>query len=94
MNRDLTREEQVFVMRGTNEVFTDYEKYLKRYFRFSHCLISTKLTRPRLDYLTQASLAPAVSGTPTTLTMIQKKFVDAVNGKSGLTCFEALESEV
>jgi hypothetical protein len=39
---------EVFVMRGTGEVFTDYEKYLKRY-----------------DYLSQ------------------KKFVDAVNGKSG-----------
>jgi hypothetical protein len=28
------------------------------------------------------------------LTSTQKKFVDAVNGKSGLTFFDALESEV
>ncbi|KAK5135513.1 hypothetical protein LTR08_005148 [Meristemomyces frigidus] len=49
---------EVFVMKGTDEVFTEYEKYLKRY-----------------DYL------------------MQKKFVDAVNGKSGLTFFEALGSE-
>lgn len=28
------------------------------------------------------------------LTQPQKKFIDAVNGKSGLTFFEALESEV
>lgn len=27
----LTRACQVYVMKGTNEVFTDYEKYLKRY---------------------------------------------------------------
>ena len=45
-------------MKGTDEVFTEYDKYLKRY-----------------DYL------------------MQKKFVDAVNGKSGLTFFDALESE-
>ncbi|EME83809.1 uncharacterized protein MYCFIDRAFT_84117 [Pseudocercospora fijiensis CIRAD86] len=44
---------EVYVMKGTNEVFTDYEKYLKRY----------------------------------------KKFTDAVNGKSGLTFWDALESE-
>ncbi|KAK4546697.1 hypothetical protein LTR36_001915 [Oleoguttula mirabilis] len=50
--------QEVFVMKGTDEVFTEYEKYLKR-----------------LDYL------------------MQKKFVDAVNGKSGLTFFDALESE-
>lgn len=46
-------------MKGTNEAFSDYESYLKRY-----------------EYLSQ------------------RKFVDAVNGKSGLTYFEALESEV
>lgn len=45
-------------MRGTNEVFQDYEDYLRR-----------------LDYLRQ------------------KKFVDAVNGKSGMTFFDALISE-
>jgi hypothetical protein len=28
------------------------------------------------------------------LTLVQKKFVDSVNGKSGLTYFDALESEV
>ena len=28
---DLTSIYQVYVMKGTNEVFTDYEKYLKRY---------------------------------------------------------------
>ncbi|KAK4624005.1 Imitation switch two complex protein 1 [Fulvia fulva] len=49
---------EVFVMRGTDEVFTDYEKYLKRF-----------------DWLNQ------------------KKFVDAVNGKSGLTYWDALASE-
>ncbi|KAF2768143.1 hypothetical protein EJ03DRAFT_295241 [Teratosphaeria nubilosa] len=49
---------EVFVMPGTDEVFTDYEKYLKRY-----------------DYL------------------MQKKFVDAVNGKSNLNFFDALASE-
>lgn len=27
----LTRVVQIYVMKGTNEVFTDYEKYLKRY---------------------------------------------------------------
>lgn len=27
----LTSLYQVFVMKGTNEIFTDYEKYLKRY---------------------------------------------------------------
>jgi len=49
---------EVYVMKGTNEVFTDYEAYLKRY-----------------DYL------------------MQKKFVDAINGKSGLTFFDAQQSE-
>ncbi|KAI6891289.1 hypothetical protein KC348_g19177, partial [Hortaea werneckii] len=49
---------EVYVMRGTNEVFQDYEDYLRR-----------------LDYLRQ------------------KKFVDAVNGKSGMTFFDALISE-
>ncbi|WPH02807.1 Hypothetical protein R9X50_00567500 [Acrodontium crateriforme] len=49
---------EVFVMRGTGEIFTDYEKYLKRH-----------------DYLNQ------------------KKFTDAVNGKSNLTYFEAMASE-
>ncbi|KAI7492101.1 hypothetical protein KC357_g1334 [Hortaea werneckii] len=49
---------EVYVMRGTNEVFQDYEDYLRR-----------------LDYLRQ------------------KKFVDAVNGKSGMTFFDALTSE-
>ncbi|WPB05108.1 uncharacterized protein RHO25_009758 [Cercospora beticola] len=49
---------EVYVMKGTNEVFTDYEKYLKRF-----------------DWLNQ------------------KKFTDAVNGKSGLTYWDALESE-
>ena len=49
---------EVWVMKGTDEVFTEYDKYLKR-----------------LDYL------------------MQKKFVDAVNGKSGLTYFDAQESE-
>ena len=28
------------------------------------------------------------------LTLVQKRFVDSVNGKSGLTYFDALESEV
>lgn len=54
----LSDNQEVFVMKGTHEVFVDYEKYLKRY-----------------EYL------------------MQKKFVDAVNGKSGLTFFDALESE-
>ncbi|CAK4020367.1 Hypothetical predicted protein [Lecanosticta acicola] len=49
---------EVYIMRGTNEVFTDYEKYLKRF-----------------DWLNQ------------------KRFTDAVNGKSGLTFWDALESE-
>ncbi|KXT17528.1 hypothetical protein AC579_3223 [Pseudocercospora musae] len=49
---------EVYVMKGTDEIFTDYEKYLKRF-----------------DWLNQ------------------KKFTDAVNGKSGLTFWDALESE-
>ncbi|KAK4502393.1 hypothetical protein PRZ48_005818 [Zasmidium cellare] len=49
---------EVYVMKGTDEVFTDYEKYLKRF-----------------DWLNQ------------------KKFTDAVNGKSGLNYWDALESE-
>ncbi|KAK5174622.1 uncharacterized protein LTR77_001703 [Saxophila tyrrhenica] len=66
---------EVFVMRGTGEVFTDYEKYLKRY-----------------DFLIQASDFQqrycCLIANPK-----QKKFVDAVNGKSGLNYFDALESE-
>lgn len=50
--------DDVWIMKGTGEVFKDYEQYLKRY-----------------DYL------------------MQKKFVDAVNGKSGMTYFDALASE-
>ncbi|KAK5143484.1 hypothetical protein LTR32_004392 [Rachicladosporium monterosium] len=56
--KDITDNTEVFEMRGTGEVFTDYESYLKRY-----------------EWLTE------------------KKFVDAVNGKSGLTFWEALDSE-
>ncbi len=51
------------------------------------------LTFHRYDYLIQAcDLQQAVMGHG--LTPIQKKFVDSVNGKSGLTYFDALESEV
>ena len=35
----LTRATQVYVMRGTNEVFTDYEKYLKRYARLASLIL-------------------------------------------------------
>ncbi|EMC98900.1 hypothetical protein BAUCODRAFT_65656 [Baudoinia panamericana UAMH 10762] len=50
---NITDSTDVFVMRGTNEVFTEYEKYLRRH----------------------------------------RKFTDAVNGKSGLNYWDALESE-
>ncbi|KJY00059.1 ddt domain-containing protein [Zymoseptoria brevis] len=55
---NLTDTTEVYVMKGTDEVFTDYEKYIKRF-----------------DWLNQ------------------KKFTDAVNGKSGLTYWDALQSE-
>jgi len=49
---------EIFVINGTDEIFTDYEKYIKRY-----------------DWLSK------------------KQFTDSVNGKSGLTYWDALESE-
>ncbi|KAI5361985.1 Putative DDT domain, WHIM2 domain, WHIM1 domain-containing protein [Septoria linicola] len=55
---DVPDSAEIYVMKGTNEVFTDYEKYLKRF-----------------DWLNQ------------------KKFTDAVNGKSGLNYWDALELE-
>ncbi|TKA81299.1 hypothetical protein B0A55_02865 [Friedmanniomyces simplex] len=56
--KDISDNAEVFEVRGTGEVFMDYESYLKRY-----------------EWLSE------------------KKFVDAVNGKSGLTFWEALDSE-
>ncbi|KAK5737505.1 hypothetical protein LTS12_025882 [Elasticomyces elasticus] len=56
--KNISDNAEVFEMRGTGEVFVDYESYLKRY----------------------EDLA-------------QRKYVDAVNGKSGLTFWEALDSE-
>ena len=53
-----------------------------------------KLTFDRYDYLIQASLVNPPENLPQLLTARQKKFVDAVNGKSGLNYFDALESEV
>ncbi|KAK3700580.1 hypothetical protein LTR37_015909, partial [Vermiconidia calcicola] len=67
---NLSDNAEVFVMRGTNEVFTDYEKYLKR-----------------------QALKPQSLDRDDVLIKTQKKFVDAVNGKSGLNYFDALESE-
>ena len=81
-------------MRGTNEVFTDYEKYLKRYIQQRSSPTLLWLILLRLDYLTQASLPYESGERLQSLTNMQKKFVDAVNGKSGLNFFEALESEV
>lgn len=42
----------------------------------------------------QASSTFTVPPLAQALKLTQKKFVDAVNGKSGLTFFDALESEV
>ncbi|TKX27120.1 hypothetical protein C1H76_0594 [Elsinoe australis] len=49
---------EVWVMRGSDEVFTSYDKYLER-----------------LDFY------------------LQRNFTDVVNGRTGMTFFEALESE-
>ncbi|KAK6396902.1 hypothetical protein LTR95_019509, partial [Oleoguttula sp. CCFEE 5521] len=60
---------EVWVVDSTGEVFTEYEKYLKR----------------QAALITIAQLAG--------LTSKQKKFTDAVNGKSGLTYADAIASE-
>jgi hypothetical protein len=52
------------------------------------------LTLDRLDYLNQVRMIIDIVPGMVTLTSMQRKYVDAVNGKSGLTYFEALESEV
>ena len=87
---------QVFVMRGTGEVFIDYETYIKRYdYERLGYDIERMLTLYRHDYLSQVSSADLpITSIMQYLTTTQKKFVDAVNGKSGLTYFDALESEV
>ncbi|KAF4549246.1 ATP-utilizing chromatin assembly and remodelling N-terminal domain-containing protein [Elsinoe fawcettii] len=54
----LSQDQEIWVMRGSNEVFTSYDKYLERY-----------------DFY------------------LQRDFSDEVNRKSGMTFFEALESE-
>ena len=90
----LTRAYQVYVMKGTNEVFTDYEKYLKRYaqteFVERH---STQLILAQLR-LAQSSMLYLHVTRDLFANALQKKFTDAVNGKSGLTYWDALESEV
>ena len=82
-------------MRGTNEAFTDYEKYLKRYAIHFHRLIVVNITNEfcRFDWLNQVRDRVEPLTRPSTH-MKQKKFTDAVNGKSGLTYWDALESEV
>jgi hypothetical protein len=80
-------------MKGTNEVFTDYEKYLKRLVTLTYAVSNSCADVSRFDYLNQASYSDrhVSQQLPNNL---QKKFVDAVNGKSGLNFFDALESEV
>ncbi|KAK1077224.1 hypothetical protein LTR33_008264 [Friedmanniomyces endolithicus] len=77
--KDITDNAEVFEMRGTGEVFMDYESYLKRHVHpiLAYTCTPNKLmlTIRRYEWLTE------------------KKFVDAVNGKSGLTFWEALDSE-
>lgn len=52
-----------------------------------------QLTWRRFDWLNQVRNETR-RDTRSSLTIQQKKFTDAVNGKSGLTYWDALESEV
>lgn len=82
-------------MKGTNEVFTDYEKYLKRFERRKNNHMPCTFADVRLDSTISIRYAQWMLRTFQAVTHNpQKKFVDAVNGKSGLNFFDALESEV
>ncbi|OQN97952.1 hypothetical protein B0A48_16257 [Cryoendolithus antarcticus] len=83
---------EVWVVDATGEVFTEYEKYLKRFVPSvvtidAHSNISPDTT----IFIRQAAhdKIPRLAR----LTLKQKKFTDAVNGKSGLTYADAIASE-
>jgi len=50
---DITDNTEVYEMRGTGEVFTDYEGYLRRYVAHVSPYIQPSLTQGRYEWLNQ-----------------------------------------
>lgn len=87
-------------MQETGEVFLDYESYLDRYagLPLTPRRRPQTLTKDRRDYYKQVSQIytanTAISRWGLSFTRVQRKFTCEITGHSGLTFFQARDSEV